>query len=259
MRVAAIAVVALIVGGTAMASGPGDLEAGPDAVVATVTDGDTVTLDDGRELRLVGIMAPQLSLGRAWVRDQPLAAAARAALKALVQGRRVGLRWDGPRVDRHGRLLAHLVLADGTWVEGRMLELGLARVDLAAGDPVLAAEMLGLERQARDAGAGLWGLDFYAVRDAGDPESVPIDAYEIVEGRVVSAADVDRRVFLNFGGDWKSDVTATIAPQDRAVFRSDGLDPLSLEGHLIRVRGWTGWRNGPMIPLVHPDQIEVLD
>ena len=102
-------------------------------VVSAVVDGDTVTLDSGVGVRLVGIQAPKLSLGRAGFRDWPLAAEARAGLEALVAGASVRLVYGGRRIDRHRRLLAHLEreAAPGRpalWVQGEMLRRGLARV-----------------------------------------------------------------------------------------------------------------------------------
>jgi len=255
-----ITLVAVLAGFCAMAdSVPESLEAGMQSRVVAVIDGDTVILEDGSQVRLVGIMAPKLSLGRDHVADQPLGEEARAALEALVLGHSVTLAHGGARMDRHGRHLAHLVLDDGTWIQGRMLEAGLARVYGFADNRAALAEMLALEAGARAAGLGLWAHPFFAVHDAARPAEVPIDAFVLVEGVVLEAAEVNRRIFLNFGEDWKTDVTATISPSDRANFRAAHLDPLALEGHRVRLRGWTGWRNGPNIDIDHPEQIEVLD
>ena len=58
------------------------------ATVAGVIDGDTVRLDDGRQVRLVGIQAPKLPLGRPEFEPWPLADAAKAALAGLIDGRK---------------------------------------------------------------------------------------------------------------------------------------------------------------------------
>jgi micrococcal nuclease len=44
---------------------PAELAPGGGGRVVEVIDGDTVVLGDGREVRLVGIQAPKLPLGRA--------------------------------------------------------------------------------------------------------------------------------------------------------------------------------------------------
>ena len=51
-----------------------------------VVDGDTVVLEDGRRVRLVGIQAPKLPLGRPGFERWPLADEAKHALESLVLG-----------------------------------------------------------------------------------------------------------------------------------------------------------------------------
>jgi endonuclease YncB( thermonuclease family) len=95
--------------------------------VAAIVDGDTLILDDGREIRLVGIQAPKLPLGRRDFKTWPLAAQAKAALGALTLGKVVTLSYGGRRIDRYNRLLAHLHDRDGRWIQGELLRGGMAR------------------------------------------------------------------------------------------------------------------------------------
>ena len=62
----------------------------------------------------------------------------------------------GRRIDRHGRLLAHLEDSDGRWIQGEMLTAGLARVYSFADNRARVADMLALEKKARAVGAGIW-------------------------------------------------------------------------------------------------------
>jgi len=228
------------------------------ATVVRIVDGDTLGLDDGTEVRLVGLQAPKRALGREGFVDWPLADEAMAGLGALALGRRVALAHGGRRVDRHGRALAHLRRDDGLWVQGAMLDRGLARVYSFADNRTAVGDMLALERGARAARRGIWALDWYAVRDAAAVTSGDLDSFQLVEGQVRDAAEIrGGRVFLNFGADWRRDFTVTVGPGDRDVFRAAGLDLLALGGRRIRVRGWIHERNGPMIDADHPEQIEV--
>src|SRR5437764_895982 len=68
---------------------PKGLEAGGDGVVASVIDGDSLRLADGRTVRMVGIQAPKLPKGRPNFAEWPLAREAQAALSDLVRGRTV--------------------------------------------------------------------------------------------------------------------------------------------------------------------------
>jgi len=139
----------LLAGLPAHAGAPGALVKGVAARVASVTAGDAVVLDDGRRVRLVGIQAPKLSLGRAGFADWPLAHEAKAKLEKLVAGQTVTLRLAPQAMDRHGRVLAHLVrTADGLWVQGALLSAGLARVYTFPDNRVLAGAMLGQSGRA---------------------------------------------------------------------------------------------------------------
>ena len=86
-----------------------------------------------------------------------------------------------------------------------------------------------------------------------------LGGFELVEGRVIDVAVVRKRVYLNFGADWRSDFTVTIAPRTRRLFEAEGIDPNAYEGRMLRVRGWVKSYNGPLIEATHPEQIEVLE
>ncbi|MCH7864353.1 MAG: thermonuclease family protein [Proteobacteria bacterium] len=239
----------------------GGLKPGPAATVAVIVDGDTVVLEspvDGAiQVRLVGIQAPKLPLGRKGFPTWPLAAEAKQALAKLVLGKTVSLSFGGTEKDRHGRLLAHLHRQDGDWIQGRMLSLGMARVYSFPDNRARVAEMLALESSARKAGRGIWGHPFYAVI-APVQAARAIGTFQLVRGRVIKAARVKGRVYLNFGDDWRTDFTVMLEAKARRLFRSAGLDPLALEGRWLRVRGWLKKWNGPMIEATHPEQIELL-
>jgi endonuclease YncB( thermonuclease family) len=244
----------------AVAAAPVD---GPAVRIVSVIDGDTASFDpavDGsREVRLVGIQAPKLPLGRAGFQTWPLADEAQAALAALVAGRQVRLVAPGSARDRHGRLLAHGYREDGLWLQGEMLRLGLARVYTFADNRSLAAEMLALEQEARARRRGIWSHPFYAIRDAGDVDERDIGTFQIVEGAVQTAQRVRDRVYLNFGSDWRRDFTVQIPAKALPMFRAAGVDPLALEGVSVRVRGWIDSYNGPVMEISHPEAIERAD
>lgn len=234
------------------------LKTGERATVVEVIDGDTVRLDDGWQVRLVGIQAPKLPLGRKNFKKWPLADESKTALETLVLNRTVTLAYGGQRIDRHGRRLAHLFLDDETWIQGNMLAAGMARVYSFPDNRTNMPEMLAAEGRARLKGAGIWGNGWYAIR-APDALARDIGGFQLVEGRVVGAADVRGTIYLNFGADWRSDFTVKIGKRDRKRFDAGGVDLLALEGRRVRVRGWLDDYNGPMIEATHPEQIEVLD
>lgn len=224
--------------------------------VATVLAGDRLQLEDGREVRLAGIrVAPADS------RDADVAGLARLAretLAAQVEGRMVHLAGGDAAIDRYGAVAAQVERGDGVWLQGVLLEEGLAQVQTRPGETLRAAEMLARERAARAAGRGLWRLPEFAPRRA-DRLADAVGSFRIVRGEVVRVAPTERYVYLNFGTDWRSDFTVRLrrAELDQRFARSD-IAIERLAGRLVEVRGYVLEAGGPLIEVSHPEQIEVV-
>ncbi len=250
----------------AMAAEKTALTQGPSATVTRVVDGDTVVLSKkilgATQIRLVGIQAPKVPLGRKGFPVWPLAEASKKILQAMVLSKVVKLSFGGAKMDRHGRLLAHLLLKGGNqgrrWVQSEMLRLGMARVYTFPDNRAVAAEMLALEQEARAAKKGILGLSNYAVRT---PENLGprVGTFQLIEGTVVSAARIKARVYLNFGADWRTDFMVTLKAKARRMFKKMNIPPVSLQGKRVRMRGWLKKFNRPMIEVTHPEQIEVVE
>lgn len=232
--------------------------------VMSVVDGDTIVLDDRSEVRMVGIQAPKLPLGRRGFAEWPLAREARDAAVELVDGGRVMLWSGGADEDRHGRRLAHTYVqvfaGEPIWFQGEMLRQGLARVYTFPDNRACVDDMLALEAEARDAGRGMWALDTYRIIQADEIDRLNAReaSYELVEGRVLEAKNISGRGYLNFGDDYRDDFTVSVSPRDMKLFRDAGVDLVSLAGRRVRARGWLRDFNGPAIDATHPEQIEVL-
>jgi micrococcal nuclease len=144
--IAAIAVVALSTSaGVASSSGVG--------VVASVYDGDTLTLRDGRRVRLLQIDTPELGSGECFSR------AARTALVALAPpGKKVVLEADPAldRVDRYGRLLRY-VKRNGVNVNLELARRGAAAPYFYRGDRGrYSGWLMRAAQNAKTAKRGLW-------------------------------------------------------------------------------------------------------
>ena len=239
-------------------------KAGETGRVVRIIDGDSfvLALDSGEELsvRLSAIQAPRTAqrAAQAW----PYASEAKAGLSALIKGRSVQLYYGGETRDRFERAIAQIYTVDRAgqpdlWVQGEMIRLGLARVYSWKGELADMDALYTLETEARERSRGLWTEDFYAIRKPDpDPLAQYVDSLQIIEGIVTSTADVRGRIYLNFGADYKTDFTIAIAKKN--VKRFVAIDPVSLAGARLRVRGWVEMINGPMIWLDHPGRLEVL-
>ncbi|MBM4284218.1 MAG: nuclease [Deltaproteobacteria bacterium] len=125
-----------------------------EAVVAKVSDGDTVVLEGGQKVRLLGIDAPELE--KEGKPAEFLAHKARAELAGLVQGKKVRLEYDKLRHDHYGRVLAYLFLPDGVFVNAELVRQGWVRVYLIPPNLRFKEELVAAQRQGMATGRGIW-------------------------------------------------------------------------------------------------------
>lgn len=239
--------------------------------VTAIVDARTLRLDDAIELRLSSILAPTAYDSPAAPAKWPAERTAIVTLKKRLLGRDITIAIEPTRRDRYGRQLGHALLPtpagrspvdlEQTWVQAIMVRAGHARVALT---PVLdracARLLLHLEAAASMARRGLWQSSAYQVRKATEPNRLLRyrSTYQVVEGVVARVAPSRSAIYLNFGADWKRDFTAKFP---RADLRRAGIGSRSLArlaNQAIRVRGWIEQRNGPLITVWRPEQIELL-
>ncbi|MEK0081585.1 thermonuclease family protein [Benzoatithermus flavus] len=221
---------------------PGAEEAAPVAA-ATLVGLQELRLDDGRCVRLAGVLVPP--------------EAGPDTVLGAVLGQEVRLEPAAPPADRHGRLRAQ-VLGRG-WLQGELVRAGLAVVDPASDVPdATLAALLALEHEARAANRGVWARGEIGPFPAGRVEA-PVGRYVLVRGRVQGVTRARAFVYVNFGRDWRRDFTVRADLEDARRFARQGLDLDRLVGRELLVRGWLLEANGPMIELEHPAQIEVVE
>jgi micrococcal nuclease len=122
-------------------------------VVERVVDGDTVIVTGLGSVRLIGVDTPETKHPTKAV--ERFGAEASAFLTRLVRGRTVQLEFDWQRTDRYGRTLAYLYLEDGTFVNAEIVRQGYGFAYTKYPFKFLE-EFRALEREAREAGRGLW-------------------------------------------------------------------------------------------------------
>ncbi len=223
---------------------------GESAVVAAMADDGTLTLADGRSVKLAGI---------------DLLVRPDASGAGLI-GQHVTLHYGVTRIDRYGRALALVTLADGRILQENLVAAGAVRVAPSGDMGLCIGDFLTLEAQARAARLGLWRNATYAIRQADDVAALNrLDGtYQLVEGVVQGVTKVRGRIYINFGADWRTDFTVTVAPAEAKLFtvgawgKLTGENP-ALVGAKVRVRGFLSRYNGPGMTIAVPEQIEFLD
>ncbi|MGE1092643.1 thermonuclease family protein [Pseudomonas zeae] len=223
--------------------------------VQRVVDGDTLRLNDGRSVRMIGLNTPEL--GRQGRSDEPFAVAARKRLQALVDasGGRVGLRPGKQVKDHYGRTLAHIYSTSGANLEAQMLADGLGFQVAVAPNVDLVACQQAAERSARKAGLGLWRQS--PVLKA---EQIQRSGFAVISGRV-------SKVQRNRGGIWielQDSLVLRVAPN--LVGQFDNARLQALKGKQIEARGWIvdrsrrgGLQSGQsrwLLPLTDPSMLQ---
>ncbi len=218
-----------------------------------VVDGDTLHLDDGRKLRLIGIDTPEIFHdGRS---PEPYALTARKVLIRLLGEGPVTLIPGKQRHDHYGRLLVYLFAA-GHNIEAELLRQGLATALYMPPDYRFATCFGAAEREARHRQLGLWSLPRYQAVAA---TRLPPDShgYHVVSGRISRIGHSRSSLWLDLG----SAFSLRLAKTDLVYFHD--LDPATLRGSSIIARGWIysrqyrGQRQLRM-RLRHPGQLEFM-
>ena len=138
-----------------------------DILVTRAVDGDTLVLENGERVRLIGIDTPELHESAKLDRDarstgqdpsaiQQLGRQAYEFTKNLVEGKRVSLEFDAERFDRYKRLLAYVYLKDGTFVNAEIVKQGYASLMKIPPNVKYAALFAQLYAEARQEKRGLW-------------------------------------------------------------------------------------------------------
>jgi micrococcal nuclease len=138
-----------------------------DILVTRAVDGDTLQLQTGERVRLIGIDTPEVHESDKLYRDsqrtktdiatiQAMGRLSYEFTKKLVEGKRVSLEFDVEKFDRYKRILAYVYLKDGTFVNAEIVKQGYASLMTIPPNVKYAQFLLELYREARENKRGLW-------------------------------------------------------------------------------------------------------
>lgn len=116
-------------------------------LVTRVVDGDTIEIQGGTRVRLIGIDTPEVG--------DCYAAEATNYLRSLIDGKTVVLEKDVSETDRYGRLLRYIWM-DDVLVNDELVQEGFAHSSTFPPDVKYQERFLAAERESRKAGRGLW-------------------------------------------------------------------------------------------------------
>lgn len=129
-----------------------------EGLVDRVIDGDTIKVRIGNKaetVRYIGVDTPETVHPTRGI--EPYGIEASNFNKKLVEGKAVRLEFDVERRDRYGRLLAY-VYVDTLFINAELLRQGYAQLMTVPPNVRHVDLFVRLQREAREAKRGLWGI-----------------------------------------------------------------------------------------------------
>ncbi|MEI2768729.1 MAG: thermonuclease family protein [Nitrosomonas sp.] len=130
--------------------------------VRKVYDGDTIILEDGKHIRLLGVNTPEIeSRQRA---EEPGGVAAKKWLQAQLQDKKVYLEYDEVKFDKYKRQLAHVFLSNGKHLNLALLENGLGTVSIIPPNVRYSDKLTQAQQHAEKMQLGIWAMPEYQLK-----------------------------------------------------------------------------------------------
>lgn len=212
-----------------------------------INDGDTVTLENGRLVRFIGINTPEINHSNK-SKSEPYALQAKELLQRYIRaGDKLHLVFDKSKTDKYGRLLAYVYSKTGRNLALLQLQSGFAAHWVIGKNDRFWQCFQAAEKQARLRRKGIWS-EFKPLAAVNLKESDK--GYAYISG-TVSELKEDKGG-LRFKLDRKLDVT--IHAGQLKLFKKNRVDillhdKLLLTGKLLFTRGQA------KLTLYHPAQI----
>lgn len=214
--------------------------------VKSVSLNSNLNLKSGQRLTLHGITHPE---SPAWKQKAQLWLAAKSL------GQTVRVIGSKPTHNRHGTLMGAVYVGD-QWLQGGMLTQGLAFVVPDPSQLQFMDAMLALEHEARLKRLGIWGTKDTPIITPTTAHRA-VGQYRILSARVISATRVRARVYLNFGPNYRTDMTVRLDGRLRSKLDRSGDPPETWSGRWVTARGVVIQENGPMIVPQSPYEVRL--
>jgi endonuclease YncB( thermonuclease family) len=218
--------------------------------VKTVYDGDTVMLEDGRKIRLLGINTPE-------VRHKDKLAdvggdTAKIWLLNKLQHNRVRLEFDVEKTDKYNRTLAHLFSENKEHINLSLVKAGLATTSIYPPNLLYVNALVAAETKAEQAKLGIWQQPAYAAIPVGNLTDAGHPGWTRLVGQVADIRYTYKSVYLVFSSQFEARIERQwlpLFPEVKAYL-----------GKTLEVRGWLNKNQQHFSLLIrHPAAIRLRD
>jgi len=212
-----------------------------------INDGDTVTLENGRLVRFIGINTPEIN-HRHLAKSEPYALDAKSLLERYIHpGDKLHLVFDKTKQDKYGRLLAYVYSKTGRNLALLQLQQGYAKQWVVGDNDKFWQCFQEVERKVRKRRKGVWkGFKALSANHLRSSDK----GYTYISGRISGIQPyngglklmLDRRLMV------------TISRSNLSIFKSSGVD-FSVHDKLLLSGKLTFSQDSPKLTLYHPVQI----
>lgn len=225
-----------------------DIKPGHDFyAVKTIYDGDTVVLQDGRKIRLLGINTPEVQH-----RGNPADAGGDEAKRWLtdkLKNTKVRLEVGEEKTDKYGRTLAHLFTEKKEHINLQLVAEGLASVSIYPPNLLYVDELVKAQDQAEQAKLGIWQRPEYAAMPVASLTEAGHPGWTRLVGKVVNVRKTRKSTYLEFTDTFEARI------ENKWLDLFPDVD--SYVGKTIEVRGWLSKSKGHYFMLIrHPSAIK---
>jgi endonuclease YncB( thermonuclease family) len=218
--------------------------------IKKIVDGDTLWLENGQKIRLLGINTPEISR-----RDKIAEAGGVAAKKWLIKklsNRRVKLVYDVEKKDAYNRTLAYIFSDQGENINVKLVEKGLATLNIYPPNLKYLTVLIQAQRQARRKKLGIWGLKAYAPKKVNKFNSSQHKGWQRITGRIARLKRARKYDYLYLTPTF----SIKIAKASEDLF-------MNLEGYVgkkVEIHGWVRKNKQKYSLLVrHPSAIIIMN
>lgn len=229
-----------------------------------VYDGDTLQLEDGRRIRLLGIDTPEVFSKNRPISEEIKLSGERAKTALQQQlnrsDQRVSLAYGQQRFDRYNRTLAHVYLPDGKNLQAWLIAQGYAIAFTTPPNDRMSYCYRQQEELARKSRLGIWAMPRYQLKRSHQLKEAS-QGFIRLQAKVTRIRQNNRRLTLFMDGN----LEVNIYKHDLFNFNAHMLS--NLENKNVQLRGWLRLKksdnesqNAPrfIMTLRHPDSIKVI-
>jgi endonuclease YncB( thermonuclease family) len=217
--------------------------------VKKIYDGDTILLENGTKVRLLGVNSPEVEYRNKLA--QPFGEEAKQWLKEVLQGEKVRLEQDVEKKDKYGRTLAHVFTQARKHINLELVKKGLATVNVHPPGVKYTDELLLAQNQAEANKIGIWQHEQYHPKSLLTIDENRLKGWQRLFGEVINFRESRKYVYLVFSKLFD----VRIAKKNLTYFP----DISEYVGKTIEVRGWLSRRKKHRSMLIrHPSAIRVI-